>query len=112
MIAYGRTQEIKIIAASISELVVDFIGTRGCRAIKQHQGFQRQLVLVELVAREQAVLFNPFPARKSSPIAFLLSALANHNLDALAAQAEKQLGMAMTSRNWRTISKLMELANA
>ncbi|WGS84019.1 hypothetical protein [Methylomonas sp. UP202] len=97
MIAYGRTQEIKIIAASISELVVDFIGTRGCRAIKQHQGFQRQLVLVELVAREQA----PFPARKSSPIAFLL-----------AAQAEKQLGVAMTSRNWRTISKLMELAKA
>ncbi|OAI05848.1 hypothetical protein A1353_10605 [Methylomonas methanica] len=60
-----------------------------CAAIKQHQGFEPQLVLLDLAELEQAVRANPFPDAETQPntlhLNFLLSAPANPDLNALAA---------------------------
>jgi uncharacterized protein (DUF1697 family) len=113
--------------------------------IKKNQGFEPQVLLLELEEMKKAVESNPFPEAESEPkslhLNFLTSVPENPDMKALeslkreserfdlkgsvfylhapegigrskvAANAERSIGVSMTGRNWRTVCKIVAMAN-
>lgn len=82
-------------------------------AIEKSHGFKAQVLLLKPDELEKAVKSNPFPEAELQPkslhLFFLTSAPEGIGKSKLAARVEKELGVAATARNWRTVIKILEM---